>query len=58
MFNVPIHENGSGIGETPVELIWVVVNNFVVARNVSFNVDGVMKIAEEKFSKEIWQPDA
>jgi hypothetical protein len=40
-----------------MELIWTPVKDFVAARNISSNVDEVMKIAEQKFSslsKEEW----
>jgi sulfur transfer complex TusBCD TusB component (DsrH family) len=40
---------GQEIGEKLIEHIWALVKDFIAARNISFNVNDVMKIAEEKF---------
>jgi hypothetical protein len=34
----------------PIELIWVLVKNYVAAHNVTFNLDDVWKIAVDKFN--------
>jgi hypothetical protein len=38
--------------ENPIELIQAVVTEFIAARNISFNVKELMKIAEGKVSSQ------
>jgi len=41
----------------PIEKIWGIVKNWVATKNISFNLDDIKKLAEEKFqniSSDIW----
>jgi hypothetical protein len=38
-------EAGQNQEEAPIELIWALARDFIAARDVSFNVNGVIKTA-------------